>query len=69
MRKINIKWSIIGIIDKMNKLDLVFEKEPPEVQRKLMDLLIQYNAVMQYNQNEDKFEVDLLLPFKDQTHK
>lgn len=32
----------------MNKLDLIFEKEPPEVQRKLMNLLIQYNAMMQY---------------------
>lgn len=32
----------------MNKIDLIFEKEPPEVQRKLMNLLIQYNAMMQY---------------------
>lgn len=36
---------------KMNKLDLIFEKEPPEVQRKLMSLLIQYNAMMQYVHN------------------
>ena len=46
----------------MNKLDLVFEMEPPEVQKKLMGLLIQYNAVMQYviissmqNRENDKF--------------
>jgi hypothetical protein len=32
----------------MNKLDLIFEKEPPDVQRKLMNLLIQYNAIMHY---------------------
>ena len=57
------------IIDKMNKLDLIFEKEPPEVQQKLMNLLIQYNAVMQYNPNEEKFEVDLLLPFNDTNQK
>lgn len=31
-----------------NKLDLIFEKEPPEVQQKLIGLLIQYNAMMQY---------------------
>ena len=56
-------------INKMNKLDLVFEKEPPEVQRKLMNLLLQYNAVMQYNPQDEKFEVDILLPFEDSFQK
>lgn len=30
------------------KLDLIFEREPKEVQDKLVKLLINYNAVMQY---------------------
>ena len=33
------------------------------MQKKLRMLLLNYNAVMQYNQKEDNFEVDLLLPF------
>jgi hypothetical protein len=49
--------------DEVNRIDLIFEKEPEDVQRKLRMLLLNYNAVMQYNQKEDKFEVDILLPF------
>lgn len=32
----------------MDKLSLIFRNEPQEIQQKLVNLLIRYNALMQY---------------------